>query len=156
MKKKNVVKAVVVASLAGLFAVGSSVPASAAGTASTSVGSRTSVSLTTDYPRISPVLPERNTLSVTVALSGHTANTVYASSVRICSGILPGGGAIELSPAIGNQNGQIVQYQYKTVPSTGCQTWAINRTFTKGSTGELFRVTSHVNRTYTTISGFNR
>lgn len=141
MTKKAGVMSALAFVLAVLFGVGISTPAYASDLVIKYVGSSTAVTAVTTYDEYGKTYA----LSIVAYWSNHTTNSVRLDSVKLCSGKIPLD-QIQVHIYLTRHGAlDIDYYGYKSIPSTGCHTWTVGRTYSKLSDGELVRVIANVN-----------
>lgn len=159
-KRRRVVQSVLAVLFAFGFMLGGSIPAQAAQVATGTIGNQSGLTLTTDWYDVNGA---RHVLTVTSYFGAKTATSVHINSVLLCySG--PTWSSILVRPEV-NREGSNVTYlgvARQMTKGTGpapCTSWTVNKTYTKGSSGEVFRVVNYIKATSgdkATIAGYYR
>ncbi|MEI3847034.1 MULTISPECIES: hypothetical protein [unclassified Microbacterium] len=144
---------------AALALVGS-VPAQAAPLATGTIGSASALGLVTDWYDSAG---NKHVLTVNAYFGNKTADSVHIDFIRLCySG--PDNSGIWVRPELSREgsNQTSLGPARNMIKGAGmpapCTDWAVNQTWTKGSSGEVFRVTNYIvlPGQLTTIAGFYR
>lgn len=143
--RKTRTRLVAVVLIAAAMTLASGIPAHAAdpGIATVKVGSSASVTGYTTYVEFGA----KYSLSVRGNWTAHTSTSAKLTSFTICSGSLRGtDSGVYVFPSTYRLSGATQDFTPKIVPSTGCVTWAVNKTYTKQSNGELIRIYANVKK----------
>ena len=153
MAKNNVAAKKRVGKIAGAFLLvvmmifGWTAPASAASLAKGTIGSNTAMTLVTDFYDTSG---RKHVLTVTAYFGAKTSTSVYIQKIQLCYSASNPPVGIYVRPEISREGGNITNLGVARNMVKGantpapCTDWTVNKTYTKASSGEVFRVTNYV------------
>ncbi len=132
-------------------------PASAASSATATIGTRTAVGVSNTWNSNSPLLAHDSRISVVARFSNLTSTSAKLTSFQICYQSGPGS-YIAVSPytrnASGNEWGG--SSGWWNISKGSCQTWYPNKIYYKQSDGEIVRVISRIGGSISLMAGFYR
>lgn len=156
MKQRNIRIGLIAGVSALAMALGGASSASAAALATTTIGTKTSSTLTNTFAS-TPALPDNSKITVTANFTNHTANSVKITTYRICYTSGPAA-SITIAPYTRNSGGNTAgdTTPWLVVAKGKCQTWTANKVYNKQSDNEVVRVVSRIGTTIETIAAWYR
>lgn len=159
--KKNIAKAISASVLVLLITLGSAVPAGAASLAKGTIGTKSSMALATDFVDANG---RKHVLTVSAFFGAKTATSVFIQKIRLCYSVAGPTTGIYVRPEISREKGNVTNLgvarnmiKDPRLPAP-CTDWTVNKTYSKASSGEVFRVTNYIvmGGHLTTIAAFFR